>query len=103
MTTSGHTFGLVVMRSAFPRPQPFREGRSAALRLIDTGLCGCSRLAWQGIYMENGTWILAHHTPPKTKSLFIDAFGNIGKFLGALISTKARHSALRQHYIAGRK
>lgn len=34
----------------------------------------------------NGTWIMARHTSPKTQLPFIDAVGDTGKFVGAILA-----------------
>ena len=36
--------------------------------------------------VPNGTWVMAHHTSPKTQSPFVDAVGDTGKFVGAILA-----------------
>ncbi|MCJ1230459.1 hypothetical protein MMC12_007133 [Toensbergia leucococca] len=39
----------------------------------------------------DGTWVLLRHTSPKTRLPFIDAIGDAGKFVGAILATPDKY------------
>jgi len=39
----------------------------------------------------NGTWVLARHISPKTQSPFVDAVGDTGKFVGAILAQPEKY------------